>query len=36
MSRSFLGFARQHGPKTDLAVSFSDAAAWKAGQRYVR
>ena len=36
MSRSFLGFARDHKAQDDPAVSFGDAAAWKAGQRYVR
>jgi insulysin len=33
-NRVFLGFARNHQPKTPPAVTFSDAAAWKAGQRF--
>ena len=32
--RTFLGFARDHQAKTEPAVTFTDAAAWKAGQRY--
>jgi insulysin len=35
-NRVFLGFARDVRPRTPPAVSFSDAAAWKAGQRYER
>lgn len=33
-SRTFLGFARDHKPQTPPAVSFTDAAKWKARQRY--
>ncbi len=33
-NRVFLGFARNHQPKTPPAVSFNDAGAWKAGQRF--
>jgi len=33
-TRSLLGFARDHRPQTPPAVSFTDAATWKAGQRY--
>jgi insulysin len=36
MSRSFLGFARQHSAQQAPAVTFTDAAAWKAKQQYVR
>jgi insulysin len=32
--RSFLGFSRDHKAKAAPAVSFTDAARWKAGQRY--
>ncbi len=32
--RTFLGFGREHRPATAPAVSFSDAQAWKRGQRY--
>jgi insulysin len=33
-SRTFLGFSREHQPKLPPAVTFSDAQAWKARQRY--
>ena len=33
-TRTFLGFSRDHKPKSPPAVSFSDAARWKAQQRY--
>ena len=33
-SRSFLGFSREHKAQTPPSVSFTDPAAWKAGQRY--
>ena len=32
--RTFLGFSRDHKPKAPPAVSFTDAARWKAQQRY--
>jgi len=33
-NRVFLGFARDLRPRTPPVVTFSDTAAWKAGQRY--
>lgn len=33
-SRTFLGFARDHQPKQPPAVTFTDAVAWKARQRF--
>ena len=33
-TRTFLGFARDHKAQTPPAVSFTDAAKWKAQQRY--
>jgi insulysin len=33
-SRTFLGFSREHRPKSPPDVSFTDAQAWKSGQRY--
>lgn len=33
-SRTFLGFSREHQPKSPPAVSFTDVEAWKAKQRY--
>ena len=33
-SRTFLGFSRDHKPKTPSVVSFTDAGPWKAQQRY--
>lgn len=35
-TRTFLGFARDHQPKAPPAVSYTDVAAWRAGQRYAR
>ena len=32
--RTFLGFARQHEPKTPPAVTFTDRAAWKSTRKY--
>jgi insulysin len=33
-SRTFLGFARDHQPKRPPVVTFTEAAAWKARQRF--
>ena len=33
-TRTFLGFSRDHKPKTPPVVSFTDAKPWKARQRY--
>jgi secreted Zn-dependent insulinase-like peptidase len=32
--RTFLGFAREHEPKREPVVTFTDTAAWKARQRF--
>jgi len=33
-SRTFLGFSREHQPKSPPVVTFTDVDAWKAKQRY--